>query len=267
MLYAFTPREESEFYYYQSGYAAHGYAYLWLSHNWMENGTYQSERDLVRVDLSDGSAETLPLDGETTFAGASGDSVLLLTQSFTFDPMSEEEFLAEHPDGDYGSYLLEEMERAETEGTTELRAYTFDLSDYQVVSEGDVWISSTQMLTRYGDYSLYAVGDTLHIYDLATGESRAIQAPGELTNFLIVDGTAIYLVRDPELKVYATALEGGESYLLEDRTGQSSVAFSISGECADAFYGIYGDGEPVVRGWLLKEDYYAGRYDRIVSTG
>ena len=240
VLCAFTPREESEFYYYQSGYAAHGYAYLWLSHNWMENGTYQSERNLVRVDLSDGSAETLPLDGETIFAGASGD---------------------------YGSYLQEEMERAEAEGTAQLRVYTFDLSDYRVVAEGDVWISSTQMLTRYGDYSLYAVGDTLHIYDLTTGESRAIQAPGKLTNFLIVDGTAIYLVRDPELKVYAIALEGGESYLLEDRTGQSSVAFSISGECADAFYGIYGDGEPVVRGWLLKEDYYAGRYDRIVSTG
>ena len=46
----------------------------------------------------------------------------------------------------------------------------------------------------------------------------------------------------------------------------SSVAFSISGECADAFYGIYGDGEPVVRGWLLKEDYYAGNYDQIVAT-
>ena len=112
----------------------------------MENGTYQSERDLVRVDLSDGSAETLPLDGETTFAGASGDSVLLLTQSFTFDPMSEEEFLAEHPDGDYGSYLLEEMERAEAEGTTELREYTFDMSDYRMVAEGDVWISPTQAL-------------------------------------------------------------------------------------------------------------------------
>ncbi len=266
VLCAFYSEQDYEYYEFTGGYVSHGYAYLWLNHSWSEGTEQPREYNLVRVNLSDGSAEPLTLTGNITFAGSDGDSVLLLAQFFTFDPMSEEEFLAKNPDGNYENYLLEEMERAEAEGTTELREYTFDMSDYRMVAEGDVWISPTQALTRYGDYSLYAVGDTLHIYDLTTGESREIQAPGELINFLIVDGTAIYLVRDPELKVYATALAGGESYLLEDRAGHSVVAFGISGECADAFYGIYTDTEPSTHGWILKEDYYAGNYDQIVAT-
>ena len=252
-----------------SGVVAHGYVYAWLDHDWWEDQTvYQKESFLIRISQDNGTTDTLfdtadyisPAD-RVTFAGADEEQVLILAETLTSDYLTQEEYLAQNPGEDYGLYLMDLMEE---EGVYELREYAFDMSDYRVVAEG-ARTSSSWALTRYGDLTLYAVDNTLYVYDLATGESRMlVEAPGTLRNFLMVDGKVMYLVRDPELHVCYLDLDDGEIHTLENEGKTDGAVFSIMGECGSTLFGNYNGKEGNLLGcYISKEDYYAERYENI----
>lgn len=260
-----APQDDGDNYYFSSGFVAHGYAYLHLNHQLFWEDQVVEEPSLIRVNLTDGSVETLVEDVSVTFLGAGEDRVLLAVETFAVPPLSEEEYLKQHPDGNYYVYLQNQLAEHGS-GGVELREYTVDLSNYQVVAKGNVWVSSTQYLCRYGDYTLYAVDDTLYVYDLSTGESRTVSEEGDLINFCFTAGQILYLVQTPDFFVRYTDVEGGPTYTLENEGSQEIIVFAPSGECQDYLYGLYSGKLGEKEGFLTKEDFFAERYENLIPV-
>ena len=267
-LYDIAPQHDQEAYYFSSGFVSHGYAYLYLQHQLIWNEQLVEEPSLIRVNLTDGSMETLAEDVYVSFLGAGEDRVLLAVETFAVPPLSEEEYLSQHPDGNYYSYL--QVQLAENgSGGMELREYTPDMSSYQVLTKGNVWVSSTPFLTRYGDHTLYAVDNTLYVYDLATGERREVVNEGILRNFMMIAGQIIYLTRSQDssaLVISYTDLAGGPAHRLENEGVEDGAVFSFSGECKDYIYGLYNGEHGDCEALLTKEDYFAQRYENIIPV-
>ena len=99
----------------------------------------------------------LEFTGEFTaqFAGATDSKVLFLVNYLDADLAPLSEYSSQNPEGDYAEYLDEMWSR---HSVSELRLYDMDMSAYDVVDSGDLWLSSSQTLCRYGDFSLYAKG-------------------------------------------------------------------------------------------------------------
>ena len=224
------------------------------------------EPSLIRVNLTDGTVETLVEDVYVSFLGAGEDQVLLAVETFAVPPLSQEEYLKQHPDGNYYAYL--QVQLAENgSGGTELREYTPDMSSYQVLTKGNVWVSSTPFLTRYGDQTLYAVDNALYIYDLSSGQRRHVVDEGILLNFMMIAGQIIYLTQgqgSSTLAIYRTDLEGGPAHRLENEGVEDGAVFSFSGECKDYIYGLYNGEHGDCQALLTKEDYFAQRYENII---
>lgn len=256
-----APQDDGDNYYFSSGFVAHGYAYLHLNHQLIWEEQVVGEPSLIRVNLTDGSVETVVENVYVAFLGAGEDRVLLAVETFAVPPLSEEEYLKQHPDGNYYVYLQNQLAEHGS-GGVELREYTADLSDYQVLTKGNVWVSSTQYLCRYGDYTLYAVDNTLYVYNLSTGKSRQVAEERVLKNFWIIAGKIIYLVQNSDFFVRYTDVQGGPTYTMENEGNQMGVVFSSSGECKDYVYGIYNGKECL----LTKEDYFAERYENVIPV-
>ena len=220
-------------YYFSSGLIAHGYADLYLFHDVIEeDGSTTSNYFMIRVQLDNGKVES-----------------------------------PQHPDKDYFDYLDDFHDNQNPDDVvTELREYTPDLSSYEVVASGYIRGNMVPSLAHWGDLTLYAVGDDLFLYDLATGEQRQIEYQGTLRNFFFTDGRIIIYTRDPDLKVYYADPEGGPTQLLKDEGDRQSVTFSTSGECQDYIYGLYSGGETPFPCILSKEDYWAQRFDRLIRV-
>lgn len=257
-----APKNDQDTYYFSYGYMSHGYAYLHLNHQLIWEEQVVEEPSMIRVNLTDGSVETLVEDVYVSFLGAGEDRVLLAVETFAVPPLSEEEYLNQHPDGNYYSYL--QMQLSENgSGGVELREYTSDMTSYKVLTKGNVWVSSTQYLCRYGDYTLYAVDNTLYVYNLSTGESRKVVEESNLINFWFTAGQIMYLVRTPDFLVRYTDVKGGPTYTLENEGSQEIIVFAPSGECRDYLYGLYSGKLGDKEGLLTKEDYFAERYENI----
>ena len=267
-VYELTSQEQGESYYFSSGFISHGYAYLERYHDIMgTDGTVTTDISTIRVHLDTGEVETLFENQYVNLLGAGEDRVLVIVPTSVNVPISEDEYLAEHPGKDYFDYLEEfYSNKNPADEVSELREYTADLSSYQVLASGYIRGNMDAGMANWGDLTLYAVDNNLYLYDLATGESRQVEFPGTLTNFHFLDGRIILLARDPDLKVYYADLEGGPAQLLKDEGARRSVTFSPHGESGDYIYGIYSGGEDSVTCILPKEDYWAQRFDHIIPV-
>lgn len=258
-----APQNDQESYYFSSGFVSHGYAYMYMYHDLFWNDQWVEDNALIRVNLTDGTVETLVEHSPVTFLGAGKDRVLLAVDTLAVAPLSQEEYLKQHPDGNYCVYLQHQW-KEHGSGGVELREYTADFSDHKVITKGNVWVSITQFLCRYGDYTLYAVDDTLYVYDLSTGESRKVAEEGTLKNFWFTAGQIMYLVESPDYFVRYTDAKGGSTYTLENEGSQEIIVFAPSGECQDCLYGLYSGKLGDKEGLLTKEDYFAERYENII---
>ena len=133
------------------------------------------------------------------------------------EPLTFSEYAAQFPEGDYGEYIDGYMDE---HLSTELRLYAFDMSSYETLASEDVWLSSSMFLCRYGDLSLYAVGDTLYCYDFAAGESRELCTQEGLVNFWAMDGKAFYISNTGTLELRYCDLAGGPETLDGERGPQ-----------------------------------------------
>lgn len=258
-----APQNDQESYYFSSGFVSHGYAYMYMYHDLFWNDQWVEDNALIRVNLTDGTVETLVEHSPVTFLGAGKDRVLLAVDTLAVAPLSQEEYLKQHPDGNYCVYLQHQW-KEHGSGGVELREYTADFSDHKVITKGNVWVSITQFLCRYGDYTLYAVDDTLYVYDLSTGESRKVAEEGTLKNFWFTAGQIMYLVESPDYFVRYTDAKGGSTYTLENEGNQEFIVFAPYGECQDYLYGLYNGKLGMQEGLLRKEDFFAERYENII---
>lgn len=255
-------------YYFSSGFIAHGYAYLYLFHDIIEeDGSTSSNYFMIRVQLDSGKVESPFENQDVQVFGAGEDRVLAAVSVFDEKPLSEEEYLAQHPGKDYFDYLEDfDDNRNPADEVTELREYTADLSSYQVLAKGYIRGLMDPTMGRWGDLTLYAVGEDLYLYNLATGERRQIEHQGTLRNFFFTDGQIIIFTRDPGLKVYYADPEGGPTQLLKDEGDRQGVTFSTHAECQNYIYGIYSGEEESFSCILTKEDYWAQRFDRLIRV-
>lgn len=254
-----APKADHQRYYFSSGYVSHGYAYLHLRHQLTWKQQLVEEPSLIRVNLANGSVETLVENVTVTFLGAGTERVLLAIETFAVTPLSEKEYLNQHPDGNYYAYLQTQLAENGS-GGVELREYTPDMSSYQVLTKGNVWVSTSLSQCRYGDYTLYAVDDTLYVYNLSTGESRQVAEESVLTNFWFIDGQIIYLVRNKEFFARYTDVMVSTTHTLENESNQQGVVFSSHGECQNYVFGLY-DGEECL---ITKDDFFAERYENVI---
>ena len=231
------------------------------------DGDIISDNYLVRVRLDTGEVQFLFENQYVNLLGAGEDRVLVIVPTSVNVPISEDEYLAEHPGKDYSDYLEEfHSNKNPADEVSELREYTADLSSYQVLASGYIRGYMDAMMGSWGDLTLYAVEEDLYLYDLATGERRQIEYQGTLRNFFFTDGRILLLTRDPGLKVSWADVEGGPTQLLKDEGDRQSVTFSTHGECKDYVYGRYSGGEDPVTCILSKEDYFAQRFDNIIPV-
>lgn len=250
-----------------NAYISHGYIYGSFYKNTMSTDGVSSESLFLRVDLSGGGTETLFFGSESVnFAGSDGQSVLLLVSGYDAEPLTFSEYAEQFPEGDYAEYL---NGYAAEHLSTELRLYSFDMGAYETLTSEDVWLSSSLFLCRYGDLSLYAVGDTLYCYDFAAGESRELCSHEGLANFWAMDGRAFCISNAGTLELRCCDLSGGPETLMENE-GRSAaddiIVISPSAECAGYIYGIR-TREDSVHGVISKADYYAENYDAFAVTG
>ena len=255
-------------YYFSSGFIAHGYAYLYLFHDIIEeDGSTSSNYFMIRVQLDSGKVESPFENQDVQVFGAGKDRVLAAVSVFDEKPLSEKEYLEQNPGGNYVDYVSTfYANQTPADEVKELRVYTADLSSYQVLASGYIRGNMVPGMAHWGDLTLYAVEDQLYLYNLATGEQRQIEYQGTLTNFYFTDGRIIILTRDPNLKVYYADPEGGPTQLLKDEGDRQSITFSTSGECQDYIYGLYSGGETPFPCILSKEDYWAQRFDRLIRV-
>ena len=263
------PGSEGSTYYAGNGFAAHGGLYLTLTENRLNDlGGYSSETAFARLDLKSGKLERLlEFTGEFTaqFAGATDSKVLFLVNYLNADLMPLSEYSSQNPDGDYAEYLDEMWSR---HSVSELRLYDMDMSAYDVVDSGDLWLSSSQILCRYGDLSLYAKGGELYLYDLAGNTAWPVSAREGIINFWIMDGRVFYITSDDGIHLFYCGLDGGDETEMKGSVSADAIVFSPSAESGDAFYGVYYDAQAgeSVRGWIYKSDFYAENYGAVTAV-
>lgn len=254
-------------YYAGNAYISHGYIYGSFYKNIFSADGVSSEALFMRFDLDGDGVETLFSGSESVnFAGSDGQSVLLLVSGYDAESLTFSEYAAQFPDRDYGEYIDGYMDE---HLSTELRLYAFDMSSYETLASEDVWLSPSMFLCRYGDLSLYAVGDTLCCYDFAAGESRELCTQEGLVNFWAMDGKAFYISNTGTLELRYCDLAGGPETLMENEGRNAAdgvIVISPSAECAGYFYGIRSR-EDSVHGVISKADYYAENYDALTVTG
>ena len=260
-----APELRRDTYLFSQGVMAHGYAYLELARQLAWKGNVVNAPVLVQVNLADGTTKTL-FDGVPfLFLGAGEDRVLISIDTYDVPPLSQEEYLQQHSEGNYYAYLST-YQTEHYSGISEIRAYTPDFTDYQLVSQGTPWYSSTPSLTRYGDSVLYAMDHVLYCYDLASGERRTVVEDDTLLDYRILDGQILYTLETSTSSVhtYRTPLEGGSVQEMTPEGEDSSITFTPERECKDYIYGHYSSSSGGQHGLLSKEDFFAGRYENVI---
>lgn len=260
-----APELHRDTYLFSEGTLAHGYAYLNLTRQLAWQGKVVEAPVLVQVNLEDGTAQTL-FDGVPfLFLGAGEDRVLVAVDTYDVPPLSQENYLQQEPEGNYYAYL-NAYHTEHYSGISEIRAYTPDMTDYQLVTQGTPWYNSTPALTRYGDTVLYAIDHVLYCYDLASGESRTVVEDDTLLDYFILDGQIVYTLgkSSSSARTYYTPLEGGAVCELTPDTEDGSAVFTPQRESRDYIYGQYTGPYSLQDGLLSKEDYFAGRYEDLI---
>lgn len=252
-----------------NGFAAYDNLYLTLSETRRnEFGGYSSESTFVRLDMKSNKLEEILKfsDGfNAQFAGATASKVLFLVNSLNIDIMPLSEYSSQNSAGDYSEYLNEMWSKY---STTELRLYDIDMSTYDVVDSGDLWISTSQFLCRYDDYSLYAKSGELYLYNLANNTKQLMSNRDGIINFWIMDGKVFYITSDNGIHLFYCNLDGSNEIEMKHSSNSNAIIFSASAETDSVFYGNYYDeaANKNIKGWIYKSDFYSENYDAVVEV-
>lgn len=250
-----------------SAFLSNGYAYVTLSFTTVTPEGQTSVRHLDRVDLASGNKEMLVKNTDTSafgFVGAGRNQVVLSASTLLSVPQTEEEYAADRPNSSSEEYVQYRTQFLTENLVQEIRIYDWKLENYTVLGTfAEGYHFSGDPNIRYGMLFVYAVNDTLHVYDIDTGNDVLLLTAEGIINFWIMDGNVFYIVltHQDECQIWYCPLEGGTSVRLDNEGNTSSMAFSLSRETAEQFIGLY-DGQWK---WISKEDFYAERYDRAVA--
>lgn len=215
--------------------------------------------DLQSVNVYGSYSNTVLLYyGEYDEAPMTREEYVELHSDQTMEEASEEytdvyliDFYNEHHTGNWYFYDLEA--KTSTEALPALCGDSEELPRLNFSSNG----------TCFGEYVLYRLGDAVMRYSLKTGKRELlVDAPG-IINGNLVDDKLEYLkvidgtISDGTIETHVYDIASGEDYVIETHKSRETH-FSIYTETADAFIGYY-DG---LR-WILKEDYYNGRFENV----
>lgn len=204
--------------------------------------------------------------------GAYGNTVLTAWSEYDEAPMQIEEYLSQHPDMDemecveeyYDVYLTEFSKEHHTGGLRFYDSETMQYTDAYPALRGDseetpyIYLSSDSCC--FGEYLLYKLGDAVMRYSLKTGERELLVEEPGIINGHLLDGKLIYLTHVNILQVHVYDLQNGTDTIVDNAGNTETMTFGIYMETEDAFIG-FDDYVNHDQGWILKEDFYNGRYE------
>lgn len=245
---------------------AGGHIFVTLTYTEKLSTTLFQSIDLKTAELT--TIEQSSALGMGELLGGYDNCALLYWVGLSEELPSFEAYLENHPDGtemDYYGYL----HKLEKEGkSTQIRQYdltTMEYTDlYSKLQNGRnapiAYMFSTNAAC-FGEYFLYRIENTILRYSMKTGKVEELITKENINNGGLYDGKLLYLVNDrTTLEVRILDLSTGEDLLVEKKSADDAMTFSIHKETGGAFIGLY-DGKAA---WILKEDFYAGRFDRAV---
>lgn len=224
------------------------------------------------------TGETSLLFAETELAsfdvkGAYGNTVLTVWSEYDEAPMQIEEYLSQHPDMDqmecaeeyYNVYLTEFGKEHHTGGLRFYDAETMQYTDAYPALQGDSEETPNINLSSdsccFGEYLLYKLGDAVMRYSLKTGERELLVEEPSIINGHLLDGKLIYLTYvNNILQIHVYDLQNGTDTIIDNAGNTETMTFGIYTETEDAFIG-FDDYVNHDQGWILKEDFYNGRYE------
>ncbi len=174
-------------------------------------------------------------------------------------PLSEEEFYKQNPNGDYLAYSEEIFRDYSTDAHYAVNRKTGERE--QIC--GNYFESKVDGLNSVRDKQMAFVDDnTVCIYNGYTGEVTSYFEQERIGILLYLDGRIIYNVFPEEgsgtelWDYFWYDLATGETHQFQK--GISTMVFSIHGETADYFHGIYNGRSNC---FISKQDFYNENYD------
>ena len=232
---------------------------------------------LQTVDTATDEVHTLATCNEQSygsFLGAYGGHAMIDWMTLSEKPLTLEEYLQKHPDQTDDQYFYEYLfDFDQRYGQRELRLYDVQSGDYTdataLLQAGREEIPYTMLGTNgscHGSQMIYQLGNTVCLYDFATGEARELFDEPHITNAFLVDGRLVYLVhpQNGKLTIHARNLETGEDVLIPNGQDMDVMTFSIHSETAEAFVGLLNIDGSAKNAWIDKDDFYAGNYKNAV---
>lgn len=231
--------------------------------------TEENETIYWRIDLATGE-KTVLFEGENpdriTVDNFYGNHAIVIYWEVTpvQDIMSEEEFLSTY--GENASY----NRYRRRQDLYELRLYDLDSGDYTVLAPLGEYVVRTDGQANNGNQTLYQIGDEMYVFDMETLESKLLFTRETIINYWILDNKAFVIALDglyfdlsARSRFYYIPLDGGDLVPFEEDNPGPNIRFSMGAETENCFLG-YCDG-PNGPGtyWIKKEDFYAGRYDKM----
>ena len=247
---------------------------------------YSGERIFITITMVDGLSTTFlqcfdlknetlyPIaesgsSGSGNFLGAYGDYAFVDWYGLSEELPTIEKYLEEHPENnefDYYSYI-NQFQKEHTKA--QVRKYNLSTGKYEDVysalQQGSAEAPSfwlTGSYSAFGKYLLYSLeGNKICRYDMETGEAQHLLTVENLFGATLADDRLLYWSRNSDaLCIRLRDLDTGEELLIENEGNNKVHVFSIHGETATVFIGLYNS----KKAWISKEDYYAQRYDRVV---
>ena len=227
---------------------------------------------LQSIDLRNGALTTIAESsdlGSGEFLGAYGNYAFINWYGLTEELPKMEDYLKEHPNEtelDYYSYI----NRFQKEHTgKQIRKYDLITGEhedvYSLLQMGGTNAPDFNLTGSYcafGKYLLYSLGKTTVCrYDMNSGEARELLTVENLWGAKLVDDRLLYwLLEEEQIKVRLRDVDTGEELIRENEGDNKALAFTVLGESATSFHGVYDD----KLAWISKEDYYAEKYNRSV---
>jgi len=224
-------------------------------------------RHLDRVDLTSGDKEVLAKNTDTVsfgFVSAGTSQVVLSVSTLSAIPQTQEEYTASHPDASNEDYMQYHSQFLAQNLTREIRMYDWDMDSYSVLEpSAQGYRFSGDPNIRYGMLFVYAVNDTLHVYDLDSGSDVQLLTAEGIINFWIMDGKVFYITitGQGDCQIFYCPLDSKQPVQLGNDGNTHFMVFSLSLETQDHFVGLY-NGK---RAWISKENFYSEHYDQAIA--
>lgn len=267
---------ESEDYYLNAAFYSSGHIYVTLLSYKEEGGAL-----LQAIDLASEKLVTLAQCTDRSygrFLGAYDRHALIDWTTLSEAPLTMEEYLAQKPnqtEDDYFNSYLDDFHNRHSR--REVRLYDVEDGSFTDLTEllqlgresiPNMYLASDFSSGCHGPHLIYLLDQTICLYDFTTNQARTLFEEPNLCMAQLADGRLIYLTRpqDGQLHLYAYHLETGEAAEIYNDGNQEVMAFSIDGETAETFVGIYCKDGNFRNGWIYKDDFYAGCYENVVFS-